>query len=62
MVWQENTRVIVMTTREVEKGRVSFKTRSVKAALGFFSKCFIYLFFITESMKNKLTLVNLVNI
>jgi len=23
MVWQEKTRVIVMTTREVEKGRVS---------------------------------------
>lgn len=22
MVWQENTRIIVMTTREVEKGRV----------------------------------------
>lgn len=26
MVWQEKTRVIVMTTREVEKGRVSEKT------------------------------------
>lgn len=25
MVWQEKTRVIVMTTREVEKGRVSEK-------------------------------------
>ena len=27
MVWQENTRVIVMTTREVEKGRVSPSSR-----------------------------------
>lgn len=25
MVWQENTRVIVMTTKEIERGKVSFK-------------------------------------
>lgn len=35
MVWQENTRVIVMTTREVEKGRVSITTLST--LLSFFS-------------------------
>lgn len=25
MVWQENTRVIVMTTKEIERGKVSYK-------------------------------------
>ena len=29
MVWQEKTRVIVMTTREVEKGRVSRNNKTV---------------------------------
>jgi tyrosine-protein phosphatase non-receptor type 11 len=29
MIWQENTRVIVMTTKEVERGKVSFFTLKI---------------------------------
>lgn len=41
MVWQENTRVIVMTTKEVERGKVRAK----------FKKYLIYLVYSASLMK-----------
>ena len=36
MLWQEKTRVIVMTTNEVERGRVSFKLMQCDCSIQLF--------------------------
>lgn len=57
MVYQENTRVIVMTTKEIERGKVS---RAFNCLIHFFIPSFFLLilitgiFFVSEQMREVL--------